>query len=210
MGDELNGDEIESIIELILTVLIMSFGILATLLMSKYLNAKIELVEHEDKIAITSELHELNDPFYFTGYQAYMFGWHMDEMSTVALHWLSNNSSSTMSGGKSPNRIDIPSDDWVKISVLDDSGEYRSNFIVWRNRTIVGTGFAANKNVKKTIAALGDGYGLYNLYRGIPQGTRTAMYHLELTGDYRQHDNLGPNLNTGGKSFSWVLAPTVH
>ena len=208
MNQNLNGDEIDSLIELIITILFMSFGIFATALMVRYLSAKVELVERDDKIVMSAEAADLEDPLWFTGYQAYMFAWHMDEMSDVPITWLGGNASSIMSGGKSNDYVDGSSKTKVTIGTLDEHGETRPAFISWRNRTIVGSGYAADCSVKKTIGTIGSDYGFYKLYRGT--GSPGCFYHLELTDKYTQNADLGSNPNTGGKTFSWVLAPYRH
>ena len=212
MNESFDNDEFDSVMELIVTILFMAFGIFATALSTKYLTAKANLIEHDDKISITAEEHQANDPYWYTGYQAYMFAWHMDELSYESLTWLEGHAGSL--GNEPPTttaRVDSTNKDHITIGILDENGQYRAQFIPWRNRSIVGTGYAEDCNVKKTINTLANGVGIYDFYRGNSlDGVHKYEYHLELTDAYTTKYNLGHNKNTGGKKFSWVLAPYYH
>ena len=188
----LNNDEFDSVFELVITVLFMAFGIFATATSMQYLNSKIALIERSDKIKVTHELDEVQDPFYFTGYQAYMFAWHMDDLSEVDLTWCSD---------ESP--IDTNSPSNVTIGVKDENDAYRQAFIAWRNRTIVGTGYATERNVKKVIARASGG-NMYNHYRGLDGSTR---YHLEFTGDYTTRRTQDLESHRPERKFKWILIP---
>ena len=202
----LNGDEFDTMFELIIAIIFLSFGVFSMSLMARNMSERAALNEEPDKIEMTMRDHEDTDPFYFTGYQAYMFSWHMDEMSDVPLSYVGGlNIPSTA-------HVDGSDTNHVTLSVKDNNGDTRSQFLVWRNQMITGQGYGATLNVKKTINSLTTGQdNLYQLYRGLySNGTGKIAYHLELTDKYKLSDDLGSSLNYGGKKFEWVLAPCYH
>lgn len=194
----LNSDEFETIIELIVCVIFMAFGAWSMSRMVSNLSERVDVLEQVDKIQISSTEHEVEDPFYFTGYQAYMFGWHMDAMSYEDLHWVGGSVDENP-----PHMIDDDSDrEHVGIGVIKD-GEIMSQFYTWRNQMITGAGQGTTRSVKNTIASVVPPNLLKNLYRG----KLDTFFHLELTGDYSISNDLGDDPNTGGKTFKWILIP---
>lgn len=205
----INGDEFDTIVELIIAVVFMCFGAWAMASMVANLSVRVnDLGIKRDKIEMTSSQHESEDPFYFTGYQAYMFAWHMDDMSYEKLAWVSNEDARLNSNDK----------DHVELGILDKDGNMISQFYTWRNQMITGAGMGKDRSVKKVLnnTVNGNQSQLVQLYRGkliktIPGGSSgRLMYHLELTGDYTTGNDLGSDSNTGGKMYRWVMVPTLH
>lgn len=209
MGDNaLNSDEFDSVFELIICILFMAFGILATSFMLKDMVANVEISGTPDKIEITSSTHYAEDPFWFTGYQAYMFSWHMDELSYESLSYVGG---TIAPWGQSAARLDGTDNKHVTLCVLQPDGSVMPQFLVWRNQMITGAGNGATSSVKSTLASIVPSSNLRNLYTGnVHSGGQTLLFHLELTDAYNNNNNLGNNVNYGGKTYKWVLAPYYH
>ncbi len=209
----LNSDEFETMFELVITIMFMAFGALAMSFMVKNMAERSALMNQPDKIEVEVGKVE-DDPFWFTGYQAYMFSWHMDELSYESLSWLGNGS---YTEAKSSAHTDGSDTYHVNLGVVDEeTGEIIKQFYPWRNQRITGVGPAGNLSVKKTIksCAQSSESSLVSLYKGTLEvpgtGGKHKMFHLELTDDYTISDDLGTNPNTGGKKFRWILAPYSH
>lgn len=200
---QLDNDEFDSLMDLIITVLFMAFGILATAFMCYYLSRRVEASTETDKIMYTYETYEQANTYEFTGYQAYMFSWCMDELSYEPLYWIGGNYSNIMSGSNlSSVNTDVDSDKWVCLSTLLDDGTVRPQFIPYRNRIIVGTGFSTDKSVKSVINMSAGPNAKAHF-----QGTNGLRYKLILSGDYRLNNDLGNHPTKGGKTFQWILLP---
>lgn len=192
----------------------MTFGAFAMSRMVLNFTDRTEALQSVDKITISSSQHEAEDPFYYTGYQAYMFAWHMDEFSYEDLYWI---------GGSFPHgldKIDSTSDKHVRIGTLtppDLNGkrELMGQFYVWRNQMITGAGNGAERSVKKTVASLVPQSDLPFLYKGTYKvadpstGAQLPLgFHLELTDEFQVTNDLEVNdYNAGGKIFKWMLVP---
>lgn len=209
MGD-LNGDEFDTMFELILTIMFMAAGVFAISLMFRNLSDRVGVMERPDKITITGYTHYEEDPFYFTGYQAYMFAWHMDELSSQPLSWVGG----TLDVNYNSNQyIDDDNIKHVTICTIDSvTGKPINQFYTWRNQMITGAGNGTERSVQKTLASIVSSTDIKSLYQGtVPANTgQNIMFHLELTDKYTRNNNLGNDPNTGGKKFSWVLAPCSH
>lgn len=206
--NELNHDEFDTVFELILCVMFMSIGIFAMANMVKILSNKVEVNSPTDKIEITRNTHYAEDPFYFTGFQAYMFSWHMDEYSYVPITWLGGD----MVGTETTARTDGTDNNHVTISVLDDNGKINSHFLSLRNQYITGVGKGTQRSVKKSLTSIvgtsGDQVKVQQLYQGKYMiGSSPIYLHLECTDAYTNGADLGTDLNTGGKTYKWVLVP---
>ena len=203
----LNEDEIDTILDLIVIVIFASFLLGSMVIMTQHMAKRVSIYTPTDKVVISSEEHERDDPMWFTGYQAYMFAWHMDEMSYEDLYWLGG------TVGNTTVKTDGTDTKHVKIGVLDDTGNLRSQFYVWRNQMITGVGNGAERSVKKTLDSIAPSSRLADLYRGtysVADGP--VKFHLELTGDYTIKDDLDENgidPNAGGKKFKWILIPRI-
>ena len=204
----INSDELDTLMDLILTILFMAFGVYAIVSMYMNLNARMGVVDTPDKIEFRVSQKDALDPFYFTGYQAYMFAWHMDDLSYEKLSyvgWEDENNPTKL------NKVDDNyADDTVTLSVLDDNGQVRGQFIPWRNQHIVGVGLGENCSVSSVIAdifttTMSDERNVEDMYRNI-RGNN-IKWHLELTDAHKEFYDLGDNPNTGGKTFEWILRP---
>lgn len=89
-----NHDEFDSIVELIIAILFMAFGITATVMMIRIMDAKTQIQSRVDKVEVNYKEVEDNNPFYFTGYEAYMFGWMLDTTADQSITWSNNTGSS--------------------------------------------------------------------------------------------------------------------
>ena len=208
--NEINGDEFDSMFELIICIIFMAFGIWSTVMMIGKLAERVEIDRPSDKITVTASTHYAEDPFWFTGYQAYMFAWHMDELSYESLSYVGGHID--VNGGSNA-RIDGTDNAHVTLSVLQDDGSVMPQFLVWRNQMITGQGAGVNNNVKNTISSIVQGTSstLESLYRGeIRNSGKELLFHLELTDAYSNNNDLGSNANYGGKTYQWVLAPYYH
>lgn len=218
MGNELNSDEFETIFDLILCVIFMAFGVFAMVLMVKNLSTRVEILDRPDKIEVTHAQHITEDPYWFTGYQAYMFAWHMDELSYEPLSYIGGNAQ--VYSATESNPVNIPSvhtDDnsnkSVTLSVKDSSGNIIPQFLPWRNQMITGSGQGSSRSVKKSLASVAsdNNVSLEGLYQGnVFASNKQLLFHLELTGDYKLNSDLGNDINSGGKTYQWVLAPYYH
>ena len=201
----INSDEFDTIMELFITILLMSFGLFAVMLMLR-------------KIEVNVNNKDAEDPYWFTPYQAYMFAWHMDEFSYESLSYVCgeyptdyvNNSGQITS----EQRLDVGTKNkyTVTLSTIDENGELIKQFTTWRNRTITGQGTTGEvKSVKKSInSVLGNKptkENIYNYYKG---KYNKILYHLELTGEFSELNDLGDDINTGGKKYKWILTPRFH
>lgn len=222
--NNINSDEFDTMIELIITIMFMAFGIYAMTLMVRNMSARVEIYDKPDKIEVNAATHDVEDPFWFTPYQAYMFSWHMDEFSYEPLSYVCGDypTDYDINGNNltSVQKLDVSSKNQytVTLSVIDETtGAVRNQFTTWRNHHITGQGTAEaqNRNVKKSINSLippsGSKKDVLNYYRG-----KTVLYHLELTDYFTVNEDLNTsgdanvNLNIGGKKFKWVLTPRYH
>lgn len=206
--NELNHDEFDTVFELILCVIFMGIGIFAMSSMVRILSNKVEVNNPVDKIEISQSTHYAEDPFYFTGFQAYMFSWHMDEYSYVPITWLGGD----MIGTETTAKTDGTDFNHVTISVLDAAGKINSHFLSVRNQYITGVGMGKDRSVKKTLASIvgtsADQAKVQQLYQGNYRiGSDQLYLHLECTDKYTNGSDLGTDLNTGGKTYKWVLVP---
>ena len=130
-----------------------------------------------------------------------MFAWMMDPYSYTSLSWLDSQSSRTDGTSGS-----------VTISLVDDSGNPRANFMAWRNQVITGGSIAPNRNVHKIVGNAGTNAGDKNAFYA---GTIPTKYHLMFTGDYTinkvpTYSHIGHSLIERSKVFTWVLVPEAH
>lgn len=203
-------EELETIIELIVCILFMSFCIFATSYMVKVISPRTVISYKSDKLVELSS-YDVNDPSYLTGYQAYMMAWHMDNISTEPVMWLSTTTTSHNPGTGNDADTDncVTKNEHVILSSLDmDTGEYRNNFIIWRNKHITGAGLNGNPSVQKMINDAAD--TTFNLNTGdvrfIWSGTGIASdYRFRLEHTY---SNMESASGSGRKDSIWQLTPT--
>lgn len=231
----IGSDEFDTIFELFVSVLFMCFGIFAICMMIRVMNAKTEVILPKDKIEITASEHKANDPFYFTPYQAYMFGWVFDDSSEVPLTWLGAANSTVKYRVDDSYNILVDPDvldqnesnkdlNYTIISSVDGNGNAIEGFATWKLQMISGSGNANNMayyhNIRKTIKSVvsGPSNNLHKLYAGVytPSGIASnecIMYHLEFTSKYNaQDENIKPLgvLLEKRRNNQWVLVPCLH
>lgn len=200
----MNDDEFDTLMDLIVMVMFMGFAFYSLVIMSQHMAKRVDLYTPIDKIIVDEEIHERDDPTWFTGYQAYMFAWHMDEMSDQSLSWVTYNSGAKIDDNN------YSTDITMSKNKINDSS-IASSFIPLRNRYIVGTGFAEGSNVRSVINNSAP-HNLFDLYRGKYYNAegKSLMYHLLLTDKYTRYRTLGSDINAGGKEYSWVLEPVFR
>ena len=174
--NELDSSEFDFIFELILAVLFMSIGLFAIITTIRVFAARVELTPRVDKVEINSNLIEENNPFDFTGYQAYMMAWHMDGLSEVPLMWTAGDlyadAKTVLANGTE-----------TKLATLIDPVANRSGFITYRNQMITGSRIGEGIGVTDTLKACtdtGTTGELVQLYRGLGKYS-DVRFHLELT-----------------------------
>ena len=195
----MGSEELDTIVELLIAVLFM--GVCAVMVggMCIRMSAYSTHLHCSDKTEITAEKNEVEEPFYYTGYQAYMFAWMMDSYSKVPITWLADNDA----------RIDSSNNDHVTIGTIDEDGSSRNQFMAWRNQVITGGALARNRNVKDVLRDAASGAGtIDNFY----SGNTEWRYHLVFTGDYTLstvpvYSDVGYTLVERKKVYSWVLVP---
>lgn len=203
-------EELETIIELIVAIIFMSFCIFATAYMVKVISPRTAISYESNKLVELSS-YDVSDPNYFTGYQAYMMSWHMDNISTQSVMWLSNASTSHNPGTGDDADTDTctSTDSHVILSSIDrDTKDYRNNFIVWRNKHITGAGLNGKPSVQKMINDAADiTFGLNSGdVRFLWSGTSPAdSYRFKLEHTY---SNMESNASSGRKDSIWQLTPT--
>ena len=194
-------DEPDTLIELIVAVFFMGICAVAIGLMSMRMVEYGKYSHNKDKLETVADASSVEEPFYYTGYQAYMFAWMMDPYSYTSLSWLDDPTSRTDGTSGS-----------VTIGVLDESGTPRANFMAWRNQTITGGAIAPVRNVHAIVRSAGDSTGnRHNFYAG----TTSLKYHLVFTGDYTinkvpTYAHIDHTLIERSKVYTWVLVPETY
>lgn len=202
-------EEFEAIVELIIGIIFMSFCVFATAFMVKTIAPRTSISYGSDKLTTLSS-YNVKDPMYFTGYQAYMFSWHMDTISEEPVMWLATDT--TMHNPGLGNDADADNcatgDEHVIISVRDmDTGEFRNSFINWRNRHITGSLLSSGQpSVQSVVNKCTDFFSI-SQPRYLWSGTSSASncrFHLEYS-----NSNMEASDYTGRKDSIWQLTP-VH
>lgn len=215
--NSLNGDEFDTIFEMVVCVMLMAFGAWATAMMVQTFSARTVYSNVPDKIEITNSVHYAEDPMWFTGYQAYMFAWHMDHLSYEDLYYVSEDPDLTDMFVDSSVAANPP---YVKLSVYtqDVNGKkiLLPQFYTWRNQMITGRQLGTTSSVKKTLdSAAGSPDGtnqslVEDLYKGdYLVNSKHKLFHLELTDKTTLNKDAGNDVNAGGKKFKWTLIPKL-
>lgn len=190
----INQDEFDSVFELVIAVLFMSFGVFAIAMMQVALGPRLEVNSRVDKVQVSYETHTAEDPFYFTPYQAYMFAWNMDGLSDEPLMYRKSDADMTMD--YNPTEYDdndyqdvikqggVEVKDFVILSTHSIStGTMRNSWYSWRNRRITGGGKDATGQykVRASVQSI-----INECYGGTRpgdywNGTTGDRYHLEYT-----------------------------
>lgn len=202
-------EEFETVIELIVGIVFMSFCIFATAYMVKVISPRTAITYNADKLTEISS-YDVNDPNYLTGYQAYMMAWHMDSISEVPIMWMSNGTTvhNPGTGNDADTDTCTTKSDHVILSLLDrDTGESRNNFINWRNRHITGALLQTGQpSVQSVVNKAATEFGLTEK-KYLWSGTGPASnyrFHLEHT-----YSNMEAADASGRKDSIWQLNPVV-
>ena len=159
---EVDSEEFDHILELIVAILFMAFGITATILMIRVMDAKTQIVSRVDKVEVSYLDIEDNNPFKFTGYEAYMFGWMIDTTSDTAITWTNG---------------DLSGNIYATIDPIKQS----SNFITVRNNTI-------RTEVANSLAS---GFSDINDQIAVWKGDTDDYYELVYTNEYKNIEEEG-------------------
>lgn len=177
--NEIDGDEFDFMLEIIIAIIFMSIGIFATIITVRTFTERVQMTPRVDKVEVNSNLIQENDPFDFTGYQAYMMAWHMDGLDDTTLMWTAGDT-----------YMDIPaatdSGEAEKQATVIDPINHRSGFITFRNQMITGARIGKDKSVVDTLKACvpsGNKTKLVQLYRGLGDFANVRM-QLSLTGEH--------------------------
>ena len=160
--NEIDSNEADFILELILAVVFMSIGIFGIILTVRAMTARVELTPRVDKVQVTDSTIRENNPFDFTGYQAYMFAWHMDGLSDTGVMWTAGYDYMDVA-------TTLPSGIVSKQAAVINPSTNRSNFITYRNQIITGTRLGKDHGVANMLSVIAgnDNTKLVNLYRGL-------------------------------------------
>lgn len=213
MGDQLGGEEIDSLVDIFAGIMFMIFCAFAIAYMVVVMSRISQHYHGVDKLEIDADAQSEMDPFYFTGYQTYMFAYMMDAYSDVPLTWLGGTAYPVTS------RVDGNDNFHVTISTFDKDGNIRPNFYSWRNQMITG-GQASGQNgrdVKSVIRSVAN-VPVWQLYKGlyvrdVGNGPSELRWHLELTDKYinnseNVYSDIGHTLIERRKVYQWVLVPS--
>lgn len=113
---EVDGDEFDYLLELVIAIIFMTIGIVTTVVMVRTMDVKTQVNSRVDKVEVSYKEVMDNDPFKFTGYQAYMFSYMIDPVSDIALSWTNAETSGSVA--------------------TIDPVKHRDNFITYRNNII--------------------------------------------------------------------------
>ena len=202
MNEEVNyHEELDTIIELIVAIIFMTFGVFAIAYTVAVFSAKIEVTYKPDKLS-SKVSREITDPMYFTGYEAYMMAWHMDNLSDEPLMYISTTSTShnpAYGNDEAGNYCDAYQSH-VILSVNDlATDEPRPSFINWRNKRITGAMLpSGSPSVQSMVngVAYNKGIDPNLLWSG-----SDVMFHLEHTFDNMESSGMD------GKESIWQLTP---
>lgn len=197
-----DGDEVDSFYELISAIVLMLFCAFAIGFMGTKMSGYITHYHHRDKIETTANAADVDSPFKYTGYQAYMIAWMMDPYSDVPITWVSNANA----------RTDGTDVNHVTISTLDDNGHVISNFLAYRNQLITGGHIAPDRNVKSVIRKVHPSE--VNALYAHDASKCEHWFYLIFTGDYTNnetpyYDPTGSLIFDRRKQYSWIITPVT-
>lgn len=213
MHGSMGSEELDSLIDVLLAILFMIFCAFGTAYMVASMSRISQHYHTTDKLEIDADAQAEMDPFYFTGFQTYMFAYMMDPYSDQPLTWLGGPDYPVTS------RIDGTDNYHVTICALDTNGEVRPNFLAWRNQMITGgtiTG-GTGRDVKSVVRSpiYTDYYRIYqgSATRNVNGVTKKLRWHLELTDKYinnfeNVYSHIGHTLVERRKIYQWVLVPS--
>ena len=215
MDNMMGHEEIDSLMDVILTILFMTFCALAIGYMVVVMSGFAQHFHGTDKLEVDANSAAEMDPMYFTGFQAYMFAYMMDAYSDQPLTWLGGSDYPVSA------RIDGSDNNHVTICALDENGDVRPNFMAWRNQMITGgiatghTGRDVKSVIKSVVAMPPNKIYTGSATRTINGETKKLRFHLELTDKYINNyenvfSNVGHKLVERRKVYQWVIVPSYR
>lgn len=127
---EIDTSEFDWLFELIIAVLFMSFGIFATVTMTRIMDEKTQLEPRLDKVELSYDAMQSSNPFILSGYDAWMMAYLVDPTSDVSLTLAQHEPES----GDATRDLDDDSDCLAMI----DPYKHRDNFVTYRNTKLAG------------------------------------------------------------------------
>lgn len=207
--NHLNSEEFDWLMEIIMAVTFMIIGIIGVVHMVTTLQEQTAVTTRVDKVHVNSNSIEEDNPFVFTGYQAYMFAWMMDGHDSTELHWFSEEGLSVQD-----TRIEGAHFSGSGCYVSIDPGTNRSGFIVKRNRAIVGSNEYENYSVKKALSESvdNDSANLCKMYKGTLKDSegKPILWKLDFSDvhvDVKTPVYDGENIVEERREYIWELHP---
>ena len=127
---EIDTSEFDWLFELIIAVLFMSFGIFATVTMTRIMDEKTQIEPRLDKVELSYDAMQSSNPFILSGYDAWMMAYFVDPTSDVSLTLAQHEPES----GDATRDLDDTSDCLAMI----DPYKHRDNFVTYRNTKLAG------------------------------------------------------------------------
>lgn len=192
MNEEYFGqDEIASIIELLLVILLMCVGLFGVQWHIRYLQSKTALDDNLDKVAAYVEYEEVADKVYkFTPYQAYMMGYYMDNWGPDKMN------SITYVNCSIPGHV-----------VTLSPSTYEGNLVI-RNNMISGSNYA-NESVRSSIDSIRGHLNMTSFWRG-----QDTLLYMSLTDAHSAVEEVrgddGVSVINRRKKFLWIMDQTNH
>ena len=85
--NDLDNEEVDFIVELVIVAIFMAVCIFGTISTVYALSKRVDYTPRVDKVQYTASSMKENNPYEFTGYQAYMIAWHMDGLDDNTIIW---------------------------------------------------------------------------------------------------------------------------
>lgn len=127
---EIDTSEFDWLFELIIAVLFMSFGIFATVTMTRIMDEKTQIEPRLDKVELSYDAMQSSNPFILSGYDAWMMAYLVDPTSDVSLTLAQHE----------PEFKDATRDleDASDCLAMIDPYKHRDNFVTYRNTKLAG------------------------------------------------------------------------
>ena len=158
--NDLDNEEVDFIVELVIVAIFMAVCIFGTISTVYALSKRVDYTPRVDKVQYTASSMKENNPYEFTGYQAYMIAWHMDGLDDNTIIWTAGpNYVETLDESESTEDLHLA-------AVIDPVG-HRKSFITYRNQIITNDRVGEGKSVSKMLKDIAGTGNLVNVYRGL-------------------------------------------
>lgn len=127
---EIDTSEFDWLFELIIAVLFMSFGIFATVTMTRIMDEKTQIEPRLDKVELSYDAMQESNPFILSGYDAWMMAYLVDPTSDVSLTLAQHE--------PELNDATRDLDDASDCLAMIDPYKHRDNFVTYRNTKLAG------------------------------------------------------------------------